>query len=62
MNNLEEYEELVRKEGSAHKPKIEKLSEYIQNKAISHVGHIFRADTKDPFRKLIRKHKSPKEA
>ena len=26
MNNLEEYEELVRKEGSAHKPKVEKLS------------------------------------
>ena len=61
MNNLDEYYELVQREGEAHKPKIMKLSEYIQERAIAHIGHIFRADTKDPVRKVLWKHKAPKE-
>ena len=61
MKNLDEYYKLVQKEGDAHKPKIMKLSEYIQERAIAHIGHIFRADTKDPVRKVLWKHKSPKE-
>ena len=61
MSSLDEYYELAKKEGEAHKPKIVKLSEYIQGRAIAHIGHIFRADTKDPVRKVLWKHKSPKE-
>ena len=61
ISNLEEYEEWVKKEGPAHTPKIIKLSEYIQNRAIAYIGHIFRAETKDPVRKVLWKHKSPKE-
>ena len=60
-SSLEEYEELVRKEGPAHKPKNVKLSEYIQNRAMAHIGPIFRADTNDPVRKVLQTQKSPKE-
>ena len=61
LNSLDEYEELVRKEGGAHKPKVEKLSDCIQNRAIAHVGHIFRAQTYDPIRKVIWTHKAPRD-
>ena len=62
LNSLQEYEELVRKDGQNHKPKVEKLSDYTQNRAIAHIGHLFRSNTKDPVRKVIWTHKSPKEA
>ena len=58
LNSLQKYEELLRKEGQDHKPKVAKLSEYIRkNRAIAHIGHIFRSNTNHPIRKVIWTHK-----
>ena len=51
---------LVRREGGAHKPKVVKLFDYIQNRASAHVGLIFRAKTDDPIRNVIWTHKAPR--
>ena len=61
MSSLDEYYELVQKEGQAHKPKVIKLSEFIQSRAIAHIGHIFRTDTRNPVGKVLWKHRSPQE-
>ena len=60
MQSLDEYEELKQKEGQHHRPKIEKLSDYIQNRALAPIGHIFRDSTADPIRKVIWTQKNPK--
>ena len=49
----EEYKERKRQEGENHVPKIEKLSKYIENRAIAHIGHICRTEKKDPIRQVI---------
>ena len=60
--SLEEYKEKKRQEGENHVPKIERLSKYIENKAISHIGHICRAEKKDPIRKVIWTHSEGENA
>ena len=50
---------MKRSEGDNHTFKLEKLSDYIQSRAIAHVGHIFRAKTDDPIRKVIWIHRAP---
>ena len=61
LNSLQEYEKLVRKEGQNHKPKVDKLSDDTQSRAIAHIGHIFRSSTDDSIRKIIWTHKAPKD-
>ena len=54
--SVEEYKEKKRQEGENHVPKIERLSKYIANRAIAHIGHICRAEKKDPIRQVIWTH------
>ena len=61
LEKIQDYEILKEAEGSAHKPKVVKLSDYIKERAIAHAGHIFRTDTEDLVRKFIRTHMSPKD-
>eukprot|EP00973_Karenia_brevis_P079179 10986164-Karenia_brevis.AAC.1 len=36
-----------------HVPKLKKLSEYIKDRAIAHLGHSIRADDTDPIRQVV---------
>eukprot|EP00973_Karenia_brevis_P041357 5723214-Karenia_brevis.AAC.1 len=49
-NSLGEYISRKEQEGTEHVPKLMKLSEYIKNRAIAHLGHTIRATDSDPVR------------
>ena len=43
-------------------PKMEKLSKYIEKRAIAHIGHLCRANCDDPVRKVIWTHAEGEDA
>eukprot|EP00973_Karenia_brevis_P022776 3134117-Karenia_brevis.AAC.1 len=51
-NNLAEYLSRKEQEGTDHVPKLKKLSEYIKERAIAHLGHTIRAADTDPVRQV----------
>ena len=47
LGRAQDYEEMKRKEGPDHEQKVVKSSDYIQERAIAHIGHICRSKTND---------------
>eukprot|EP00973_Karenia_brevis_P012077 1639139-Karenia_brevis.AAC.1 len=56
LQGVEEYKQLKEREGHLHHPRIRTFSSYISIKAKSLMGHLFRANSNDPMRKVTLSH------